>query len=83
MTRFLRLPEVVARTGLSPMTLWRREHANPPTFPPRVRLGANCVGWPEHEVEGWIEERIAERDRHANEQRASATERPDTAERAP
>jgi len=63
MTRFLRLPQVVARVGLSPMTLWRREHANPPSFPRRVKLSVNAVGWPEDEIEAWCAARLAERDR--------------------
>jgi prophage regulatory protein len=62
-TRFLRLPEVEARVGLSPMTIWRREHCNPPTFPRRVRLGPNAVAWIEEEIEAWCAERAAERDR--------------------
>ncbi len=32
-------------------------------FPARVRLGACRVPWIEEEVLGWIEERIANRDR--------------------
>ena len=61
-TSFLRLKQVVARVGLSPMTLWRREHDSPPTFPRRVRLGRNAVGWPENEIEAWCAARLAERD---------------------
>ena len=63
MTRFLRLPEVCARVGLSPMTIWRKEHANPPTFPRRVKLSAHAVGWPQDQIESWCLERLAERDR--------------------
>lgn len=63
MTRFLRIKDVVARTGLSEMTLWRRQKAG--TFPRRVRLGPNAVGWPEDEIEAWCIERVAERDRAA------------------
>ena len=58
--RILRQPEVVARVGLCPMTLWRREKAG--TFPRRVKLGPNSVGWLETEVDEWIKRRIAERD---------------------
>ena len=68
MIRFLRLPEVVARVGLSPMTLWRREHKRPPTFPCRVKLGPNSVGWPEDEIEVWCADRVAERDQRAGRQ---------------
>lgn len=61
MIRFLRLPEVEARVGLSPMTIWRRQKSG--TFPRRVRLGPNAVGWVEEEIEAWCAERAAERDR--------------------
>jgi prophage regulatory protein len=61
MTRFLRIKDVVARTGLSEMTLWRRQKEG--TFPRRVKLGPNTVGWPEEEIEAWCLERLAERDR--------------------
>ncbi len=71
MQRILRLPEVMARTGFSSMTLWRREHKNPPTFPRRVRLGPNSVGWVAEEIDAWIEARIVERDARHQEQRAT------------
>ena len=58
--RILRLPAVMARTGYSAMTLWRKERDG--TFPRRVKLGPNSVGWIESEIERWIESRIAERD---------------------
>lgn len=61
MTRFLRIKDVVTRTGLSEMTLWRRQKAG--TFPRRVKLGPNSVGFLEEEVEAWCVARIAERDR--------------------
>jgi prophage regulatory protein len=60
--RILRQREVIARTGLSAMTLWRREHQNPPTFPRRIKLGPNAVGWLESEIDDFIKQRIAERD---------------------
>jgi prophage regulatory protein len=58
--RILRQREVLARTGYSAMTLWRRERAG--TFPHRVKLGPNSVGWVSTEIEAWIEARVAERD---------------------
>jgi len=60
MITYVRLPTVVGRVGLSPMTIWRREKAG--TFPRRVRLGPNAVGWIEEEIEAWCAERAAERD---------------------
>ena len=53
----LRLPEVLAMTGLSRTTLWRRVKAG--DFPARVRLGgrrSRAVGWRRADVERWLEE---------------------------
>ena len=57
-TRFLRLPEVMERTGLSRSTLYVRMAAG--CFPRPVALGRRAVGWIEAEVEVWVEARIAE-----------------------
>lgn len=51
----LRTPDVIRATGLSRTTLWRLERLG--DFPPRVRLGANSIGWVESEVQAWIETR--------------------------
>ena len=56
--RFLRLPEVLARTGLSRSTIYVRLDQG--RFPRPVSLGGRAVGWIEEEVEEWIRERIAE-----------------------
>ena len=50
--RFLRCPEVCARTGLSRTTLWKLERHG--QFPTRRVLTANTVGWLASEVEEWI-----------------------------
>ena len=55
--RFLRLPEVLARTGLSRSTVYVRLDQG--SFPRPVSLGARAVGWIESEVDEWIRERIA------------------------
>ncbi|MXW67663.1 MAG: AlpA family transcriptional regulator [Gemmatimonadales bacterium] len=57
-TRFLRLPEVMARTGLSRSTIYVRLAAG--RFPRPVALGGRAVGWIEAEIEEWVAERIAE-----------------------
>ena len=57
-TRFLRLPEVMERTGLSRSTIYVRLAAG--CFPRPVALGSRAVGWIEVEVEEWVAERIAE-----------------------
>jgi len=62
-TRFLRLPEVLDRTGLSRSTIYVRLDQD--RFPRPVPLGARAVGWIESEVEEWIRERIEERRRKA------------------
>ncbi len=56
--RFLRLPEVMARTGLSRSTIYVRLDQG--RFPRPVSLGGRAVGWIEAEVDEWIRERIAE-----------------------
>ena len=55
--RFLRLPEVLARTGLSRSTVYVRLEQG--RFPRPVSLGARAVGWLEAEVDEWMRERIA------------------------
>ena len=55
--RFLRLPEVLARTGLSRSTIYvRRDQGR---FPRPVSLGGRAVGWIESEVDEWMREWIA------------------------
>ena len=63
--RFLRLPQVLDRTGLSRSTLYLRISEG--TFPKQVSLGARSVAWIEAEVEDWISRRIdgRENDRQA------------------
>ena len=56
---FLRLPEVLARTGLSRSTIYVRLDQG--RFPRPVSLGARAVGWIEAEVDEWMRERIAAR----------------------
>ncbi len=60
MMRILRRPEVERRVGLSGMEIWRREKAG--SFPRKVRLGPNSVGWVEAEIDAYLEELVAARD---------------------
>jgi prophage regulatory protein len=53
--KILRKPAVKERTGLSTAQIWRLEKAG--TFPARVQISANAVGWYSDEIEGWIEAR--------------------------
>ena len=56
--RFLRMPEVVYRTGLARSTI--KERVREGSFPKPVSLGARARGWIEAEIEEWMRERIAE-----------------------
>lgn len=57
MTRFIRLPEVLARVGVSWITIYRWERDG--RFPSRKHLGPNTVAWREDEVEEWCLSRAA------------------------
>ena len=57
--RILRLPEVMARTGLSRSTIYLRISQG--TFPKPVSLGPRAVGWVEAEIQEWIERQIESR----------------------
>lgn len=59
--RILRRGAVEARTGLRRSAIYQGIAEG--TFPRQVRLGTKAVGWLEHEIDSWIEDRIAERDR--------------------
>ena len=54
--RILRLPEVMARTGLSRSTIYLRVSQG--TFPKPVSLGARAVGWVEAEIQEWLQRQI-------------------------
>ena len=68
--RFIRLPEVLSRTGYGRTSIYRKMEEG--TFPRSVKLGgppidpnvfdSRAVAWIEGEVEKWIESRIDERD---------------------
>lgn len=61
----LRCPVVQQRVGMSRSTLYDR--INPksprfdPTFPKPIRLGGSSIGWIEHEIQTWLEHRMAQR----------------------
>ena len=68
--RFIRLPEVLSRTGYGRTSIYRKMEEG--TFPRSVKLGgppidprvfdSRAVAWIEDEVEQWIESRIEGRD---------------------
>ena len=67
--RFIRLPEVLTRTGYGRTTIYRKMEDG--SFPRSVKLGgppkdpnafdSRAIAWIEDEVEQWMESRIEER----------------------
>jgi prophage regulatory protein len=53
--RFLRLPDVIATTGLSRPTIYRLIDRH--EFPEQHRLTRRSVGWWESDVEDWLRNR--------------------------
>lgn len=66
--RFVRIHEVLARTGLARPTVYKRIAAG--DFPPPVKVGSASV-WVESELDAWMRSRI--RTRPANPQEARTT----------
>ena len=68
--RFIRLPEVLTRTGYGRTSIYRKMEDG--SFPRSVKLGGpleapnafdcRAVAWIEDDVDQWIESRIEERD---------------------
>ena len=60
--KILRLVEVIERTGLSRSTIYDRidpkSPRHDPTFPSKVKIGIEAVGWVESELENWLLSRI-------------------------
>ena len=52
---YLRLPDVMAATGLSRPTIYRRIRSG--EFPPNYSLGGHSVAWKRSEIEDWIDSR--------------------------
>lgn len=55
--KFLRLPAVCERTGLSRSQVYRLEAAG--KFPQRVKLALSTSAWVEAEIQRWAADRIA------------------------
>jgi prophage regulatory protein len=51
MEYILRIAEVVARTRLSRVSIWRKVRAG--QFPAPIELSSNTIGWPESEIAQW------------------------------
>ena len=59
--KFLRLPEVMARTGYRRSNIYHLMSRG--EFPKAVKLGSRAAAWVEGEIAEWMESRIAERDK--------------------
>ncbi|NOH69064.1 helix-turn-helix transcriptional regulator [Vibrio rotiferianus] len=55
--KIIRLPEVMAKTGLSRSSIYLNMSNG--DFPKSISLGVRAVGWTESDIEEWIEKRIA------------------------
>ena len=57
---FIRLPEVLRRTGMGKTTIYKRVREG--AFPSPVQLGEGMVAWVEAEVDAWQAKLIAVRE---------------------
>lgn len=57
--KILKLPEVMAITGLSRSSLY--SYIKTSDFPRQVSLGKRSVGWLAEEIEAWISQRASVR----------------------
>ena len=58
--RVIRLPQVIAKTGLGRDSIYRGARDN--WFPKPIKLSAHASGWFEDEVDAFLETRAAQRD---------------------
>lgn len=56
----LRLNEVIAKTGRSRASIYADIERG--SFPAPIKLGPRAIGFLADEIDGWISERVAERD---------------------
>jgi prophage regulatory protein len=61
--RVLRLPATSEKVGLGRDSIYRG--AREGWFPKPVKISERASGWLEHELDAWIEQRTAQRDRGA------------------
>ncbi|MGC0946332.1 AlpA family transcriptional regulator [Pantoea agglomerans] len=57
--RFMRLPEVISTCGLSRSTIY--DLISREQFPSQISLGGKNVAWLASEIDGWMQDRIAQR----------------------
>ena len=58
--RFIRLPEVINRTGYRRTSIY--EKISEGTFPAPIKLGPRAVAWVSEEIDKWMDACVAERD---------------------
>ncbi|MEG3153678.1 helix-turn-helix transcriptional regulator [Sphingomonas sp. RB1R13] len=51
---FLRIKTVLARTGLSRSTLYRKIESG--TFPSQIKISDRCCAWRQSAVDAWIKD---------------------------
>ncbi len=59
--KIIRLAAVKEATGLGRSSIYK--FMDEGTFPKSIRLTGKSVGWIDQEIEAWVQERIAERDK--------------------
>ncbi len=59
--RIVRLKTVLARTGLSRSTIYRKIAEG--TFPPQLKISANGAGWKESDINHWVADPVRRRPR--------------------
>ena len=55
--RIIRLRTVLARTGLSRSTIYRKIAEG--TFPPQIKISTHEIGWHESEINRWIADPVS------------------------
>jgi prophage regulatory protein len=63
--RIVRLKTVLARTGLSRSTIYRKITEG--TFPAQLKISSNGTGWHESEINRWIADPGAWRPKHESD----------------
>ena len=56
MTKLIRLPEVLNRTGISRSLVYKLIKED--SFPKQINTSPRTSGWLESEIDEWIEERV-------------------------
>ncbi len=64
MGAIIRLPHVIQKTGLCRSAIYNLIRAG--KFPKQIKLTQRSSGWLESEIDQWLADRIAERDREAS-----------------